>query len=131
MLHTFLTAASVAESDPHGWILTLTSVSVVFGALILLRIIFGLIGKAFTKDERKQDATPEPEAAAAISLALQQYLQEGGDENETAAAVGLALDRYLSETTHDAESYVLTLRSSESTPWSHPARNFRRNRSNS
>ena len=35
-------AQRVARTDPHGWILTLTSVTVVFGALIILWLLFTL-----------------------------------------------------------------------------------------
>ena len=37
------------EKDPHGWVLTLISVSVVFIALTILAFIFGWIGNANKK----------------------------------------------------------------------------------
>lgn len=123
--HSLLTAGNLAESDPHGWILTLTSVSVVFGALLILWILFGLLGKAFTREPGKK--TPSPDEAAAIAMALEAARKEdtGGDP-ETAAAIALALDCYLSESVHDPESYTLTLRPSQPSAWSNPARNFRK-----
>ena len=39
-------SAEMAEKDPHGLIITLVSVSVVFIALIILYFAYTLIGKA-------------------------------------------------------------------------------------
>ena len=115
-------AERIAEQDPYGWILTLTSVSVVFGALIILWLIFGLSGRYFTRkaEAPKGGSAPDAETAAAIALALQME----GDE-DVVAAIALALEQYQSETAHDSESFVLTQRTADS-PWAAPARNFRK-----
>ena len=97
-------AQRMARNDPHGWILTLTSVSVVFFALIILWWMFAGIGKGFKRGQKasvKKD--PDAETAAAIALALD--MEADGD---TYAAIAMALHLYLSDTVHDAESYTLT-----------------------
>lgn len=92
-------SAEMAENDPHGFIITIVSVSVVFAALIILYFAYTIIGKvANWKTDRpvsdlKEDKTchsdPSPEVAAAISLALHEYMN----------------DRQ-----HDRESYVITIK---------------------
>ena len=106
-------AQRMARTDPNGWILTLTSVSVVFAALIILWWIFTGIGRAFTrkgkaapkKETPKKEAPADEAVAAAIALALD--MEQDGD---TYAAIALALHLYLSESVHDTESYVITIR---------------------
>lgn len=113
----------VAHHDPHGWTLTLTSVSVVFGALLILMIIFTISGNTFSgKYRRSKKGTPSPEEAAAIAMALSEYTSGEDDE---AAAIGLALHLFLSEEAHDTESYRITITSS--TPlWGDKTKNFRK-----
>lgn len=106
-------AEQMAEKDPHGWILTLTSISVVFGALILLWLIFSLLGKVFTRGD---DVIPGPTGNLPPS---------GDPDAAVAAAIALALDSYLGDTVHDTESYRLTIRPAEN-PWASPGRNFRK-----
>lgn len=106
-------AAHMAEVDPHGWIITIVSVSVVFIALFILFICYTLIGKFSTGEaagwakKALRKGGPTPDEAAAIALALEEEL---GSDEETAAAIGLALDRYMNEYVHDNESYVITIR---------------------
>ena len=117
------------EKDPHGWVLTLISVSTVFIALTILAFIFGWIGNA-----NKKAATPKPakgakptkngnmtpEVAAVISMALS--LEFGG---EVYAAIAMALDDYLGGGIHDEESFVITIRPSQSSNWNDKTQNFR------
>jgi len=102
-------AESIKETDPHGWTLTVTCVTVVFSALVILFIIYSLLGKIFTggfKIRRKKPAgSIEPEVAAAIAMAL-----EAECSSEAEAAIAMALHMYLSEDAHDQESFVLTIR---------------------
>ncbi|MBR5699688.1 MAG: OadG family protein [Bacteroidales bacterium] len=113
-------AERMAERDPHGWILTLTSISVVFSALIILWIIFGISGRAFQRRAAKAaQPVSEPIKPTAIP--------DEAKESETAAAIALALHLYLSETVHDAESFVITVNSSGAeNHWPSPGRNFRK-----
>lgn len=109
-------SAEMLEKDPHGAIITLVSVSVVFTALIILYFAYTFIGKLasgqISLPERKKkpaakkaSGTPGPEEAAAIALALDQELN-----GEVYAAIGLALDRYMNDTVHDMESYIITIK---------------------
>ncbi|MBO5420218.1 MAG: OadG family protein [Bacteroidales bacterium] len=104
----------MAAKDPHGLIITLVSVSVVFSALIILYFAYTFIGKAIGFDfkkimsglqARKRKAGPTHEEAAAIALALDQEMN-----GEVYAAIGMAMDRYLNDTVHDNESYIITIR---------------------
>ncbi len=115
------------EKDPHGWVLTLISVSVVFIALTILAFIFGWIGNANKKATSQKPAKPSkkngnmtPEVAAAISMALSQEF--GG---EVYAAIAMALDDYLGGGVHDEESFVITIRQSGASNWSDKIQNFR------
>lgn len=103
-------AQEMARTDPHGWILTLVSVSVVFSALAILWFMFSLLFERPAKRKaapRKAavKATPDGEVAAAIAIALH---LEGDDA--VAAAISLGLHLYLSESVHDEESYVITIK---------------------
>ena len=130
------TAASksdqMAERDPHGWILTLVSVSVVFSALAILWFFFWLLFERPAKRKAAASApvapkkktvsgTPDGEVAAAIALALD--MEESGD---VYAAIALALHLELGATAHDAESFVLTIRPTPNSAWNNPADGFRR-----
>ena len=122
-------AQKMSRLDPHGFILAVTSISVVFCALAIL---WGLFNSLFSpkkpkapKDSKasKVKKAPAgsipPEVAAAISLALEQEL--GG---EVYAAIGMALDQYLNECVHDSESFVLTYRMQPSA-WNRKGQTFR------
>lgn len=139
-------SAELAQRDPHGWIMTLTAVAVVFSALIILAIAYNILGyfnggkgaekiaawrkaraerKAAVKDAKEaavKDADANglsPETAAAIAMALNAM---GGNETEVAIATALSL--YLSDSVHDTESYVLTIRP-QHTAWNAKGQNFR------
>ena len=136
----------MAERDPHGWILTLVSVSVVFSALAILWFFFWLLferpAKKRSLDSARDDRpvistkakgrmekssrhstapSVESEVAAAIALALD--MEQGGD---VYAAIALALHLELGATAHDAESFVLTIRPTPHSAWNNPADGFRR-----
>ena len=111
-----LKSAEMAERDPHGAIITIVSVSVVFCSLIILYYAYTFIGKILSgelkltlpKRRRKtadKSGQPEEEVAAAIALALDQELN-----GETYAAIGMALHQYLNDTVHDNESYIITIK---------------------
>ena len=122
-------AQKMSRLDPHGFILAITSISVVFCALAIL---WGLFNSLFSPKKPKAPKASKaskvkkapagslsPEVAAAISLALEQEL--GG---EVYAAIGLALDQYLNECVHDSESFVLTYRMQPSA-WNRKGQTFR------
>jgi Na+-transporting methylmalonyl-CoA/oxaloacetate decarboxylase gamma subunit len=108
-------SAEMADKDPHGLIITLVSVSVVFAALILLYFAYTLIGMStngrisLKRREHKNEAEkPTDEVAAAIAMALDQELN-----GEVYAAIGLALHQHLNDSVHDEESYIITIRRQE------------------
>jgi len=112
--HVLEKSAEMAAKDPHGLIITLVSVSVVFSALIILYFAYTFIGKAIGFDfkkrlsvlqARKRKVGPTHEEAAAIALALDQEMN-----GEVYAAIGMAIHCYLNDTVHDNESYIITIR---------------------
>ena len=123
-------SAEMAVRDPHGVIITLVSVTVVFVALIILYFAYTFIGKVisgqvnwksllivFSKKPAwlvpsakiigpaKESKGPDDEVAAAIALALDQEMN-----GEVYAAIGMALHQYLNDTVHDIESYIITIK---------------------
>ena len=155
-LHAFvLPLALDPAKDPHGWILTLTSVSVVFGALLILWFIFSVMGQLNTRALAKKAASVIPSTSSVIpSEAKESSVVTGiGTQDrkdmtpkgecrsypnscpsstinpEVAAAIVVALDAYLAETTHDGESFVITIRpTGAENHWGAPGRNFRKTR---
>ena len=74
-------SAEMADKDPHGFIITLVSVSVVFAALILLYFAYTLIGmtangRISLKKGKDKAGKPSEEVAAAIAMALEQELNK-------------------------------------------------------
>ena len=120
-------AQKMARQDPHGWILSITSVSVVFGALAILWFLFWLLFERPAKQKaqpkkaavRKADSI-DAETAAAIALALD--MEQGGD---TYAAIAMALHLYLSDAVHDNESFVITIKRPPVSAWNDKSQNFR------
>lgn len=110
-------SAEMMEKDPHGAIITLVSVTVVFTALLILWGAYSFIGKLSSGQiklpERKKKAPvvkpivgkTDDEVAAAIALALDQEMN-----GEVYAAIGTALHLYMNDTVHDLESYVITIK---------------------
>lgn len=112
--NVLLKSAEMAEKDPHGSIITLVSIGVVFMALIILYIAYSMIGKIISghinipsiisKAKAKRPKQTD-EVAVAIAMALDKELN-----GETYAAISLAMHQYLNDTVHDIESYVITIR---------------------
>lgn len=111
-------SAEMLDKDPHGAIITLVSVTVVFFALVILYFAYTFIGRlssgqiSMSMPKRKPKAPvmkagtgPDDEVAAAIALALDQDMN-----GEVYAAIGMAMHQYLNDTVHDMESYIITIR---------------------
>ena len=133
-------AEAMKEKDPHGGILSLVAVTVVFSALAILWFLFWLF---FDRPAKKAAAaknqppkpkkgkkaaladvpagTPTDEIAAVIALAMD--MEQGGD---VYAAIALAMDRYFSDAVHDNESFVLTIRPKEGFAWNDKKQIFRK-----
>jgi len=125
-------AQHMKERDPHGWILTVVSISVVFSALAILWFMFWLLFDRRAQKAKKQAAipakasgrvekSPEAEVAAAIALALD--MESSGDDY---AAIAAAVHLYLTETVHDAEPGIITIVRRPSAWESNKALNFRK-----
>ena len=135
-------AEAMKEKDPHGGILSLVAVSVVFSALAILWFLFWLFfdrpakkaaaakdQPAKPKKEKKgkkaavmaADGTPSDEIAAVIALAMD--MEQGGDDY---AAIAAAMHLYFSDAVHDAESFVLTMRPKEGAAWNDKKQIFRK-----
>lgn len=116
---------AIARTDPHGTILTITSVSVVFGALLVLLIIFTIMGNVFSgkykRKPRAKKATIDTETAAAIAMAL----DLDGKDSDVPAAIAMALHLYLEDTVHDTESFVITI-TPRSSSWNNKSDMFRK-----
>jgi len=116
----------MAQIDPHGWTLTLISVSVVFAALIVLYFVYSFSGSLFSgkfkrapKPKKAAKGTPDAEVAAAIALALD--MENGGD---LYAAIATAVHLYLNDAVHDVEPGIITIVRKES-GWNNKALTFR------
>lgn len=118
-------AEVMQERDPHGGILSVVSVSVVFSALALLWFLFWLLFDRRAKKQAQPKAakapkgTPDGEVAAAIALALD--MEQDGD---VYAAIATAVHLYLSDAVHDVEPGIVTIRRTGS-PWNNKSLNFR------
>ena len=124
------------ERDPHGWILSVVSVSVVFSALAILWFLFWLLfdrpakkqmaGQADHDGKEKRHARPDrasqPDAEIAAAIALALDMETDGD---TYAAIATAVHLYLNDAIHDVEPGIVTIRRSESA-WNNKSLNFRK-----
>ena len=117
----------MASIDPHGWTLTLISVSVVFAALIVLYFVYSFSGSLFSgkfkrtpKPKKAVKGTPDAEVAAAIALALD--MENGGD---VYAAIATAVHLYFNDSVHDVEPGIITIVRKESV-WNNKLLNFRK-----
>ena len=101
------------EKDPHGYWIALLAMSVVFGALALLYILFKLFGKFASRnltEEKEQAAAPVAASSTAMSA------PSGDLDGEKMAAICFALYQHLNA--HDNESGVLTLAPRDGSAWS-------------
>ncbi|MBO4476090.1 MAG: OadG family protein [Bacteroidales bacterium] len=116
-------SARMQEIDPHGWTLSIVAVAVVFGALVILFLLYSLSGAIFTgRFKRGGKRTPDEPTAAAIALALHEYTSSGDE----AAAIAAALHLYLSESVHDIEPGIITIRRDIPSSWGDKSLNLRK-----
>ena len=95
-----------AEHDKSGIGMTVSAVSVVFSALLLLYLSFRFIGKYFSGRDEKKAAAPEPIAAVKAEEKKETKAEVASDE--VYAAIAMALYE-MQGGMHDVESGVLTL----------------------
>ena len=122
-------AQRMAETDPHGFTLSIVSVSVVFSALAILWFLFWLLferpakRKAAPQKPRKKPAAAQPdeEVAAAIAAALD--MENSGDDY---AAIAAALHLHFSTSVHDIEPGFITILREGKSAWNNKQLNFRK-----
>lgn len=90
-------SAEMAAEDPHGIIITVISVFVVFASLAILYCAYRLIGRICN-------------SGVVMDMISETPAESVGKQEETEAAIGLALHLYLSENAHDNESYIITIK---------------------
>ena len=133
-------AEAMKEKDPHGWILSLVAVSVVFSALAILWFLFWLFfdrpaKRAAAAKDKPAKAKKGKKAALAASkpgevsdeiaavIALAMDMEQGGDDY---AAIAMAMHLYFNDAVHDVESFVLTMRPKEGSAWNDKKQIFRK-----
>ncbi|MBO4282367.1 MAG: OadG family protein [Bacteroidales bacterium] len=111
------------QKDPHGWIITLTSMSVVFLLLVIIASVFKGTGSYFKKKARKADASakgaaPVKKPAAPVS---------GDMDDEVTAVIAAALHLYQNDC-HEVEDNGFNLQRTfnQPSPWANKVLNFRR-----
>ena len=120
------------QTDPHGWTLTIISVTVVFTALTVLYGVYSLSGSIFSgkfkrepkPKKRSRSVIPSEvegsQIAAAIAVALD--MENSGD---VYAAIATAVHLYLNDAVHDVEPGIVTIVRKDS-GWNNKALTFRR-----
>ncbi|MBO7256553.1 MAG: OadG family protein [Bacteroidales bacterium] len=102
------------KTDPHGIVITIVAMSVVFFALIILYVLFKFIGNVAIRTlQKRSDETTEKAGTTKTDVAEASA--------ETYAAIGVALHLFKEENeAHDEESFLLTLQHTDRTysPWS-------------
>ncbi|NMB36603.1 MAG: lamin tail domain-containing protein [Bacteroidales bacterium] len=108
-----LKSRKLMEIDPHGAMMALMAMTIIFSALAVLYIIFKYIGKYNVRQGRKRAATKLSKDMSEVGY--------GTLPGEAYAAIAMALYLYRQESeTHDEESYVMTMQHTDRSysPWS-------------
>ena len=110
------------QKDPHGWLITITSMLVVFLLLIIIALVFKGTGSYFKKQALKQQAADAPKQAAVSDA------PSGTPEDEVAAAIAAALHLYADDC-HEVEDngFYLHRTFNQPSPWANKSLNFKRN----
>ena len=105
------------QADPFGVVMAVTSMTVVFIALIALYLLFRTIGKLNTRAVRKKQAKEEQ----AKNQAIHPVMPDDSEliHGEELAAIAMALYQYQNDL-HDIESNVITINkvARAYSPWS-------------
>ncbi len=114
-------AKTFAEHDPHGFIMAMLGMGIVFTILILIYIIFSNTPKLFTPAFRQKlkDLFRKKQKEIPIELKEETVAEEADLTGEVNAAIAAAIHLYRSEL-HDFEDTVLTMKKVSRTysPWS-------------
>ncbi|MBR1882384.1 MAG: OadG family protein [Muribaculaceae bacterium] len=98
------------EKDPHGYIISVIAMLIVFSALLMLSILFWLFGKA-NKAANKEVAVQQQ-----VEKAVEPVQAVAGNNDEAIAAICMALYQHFNA--HDEESGILTFNRDANTAWS-------------
>lgn len=104
------------QNDPHGVVMAVTAMSVVFSALIILYIVFKLIGKHSIRTSAKKEIVSMGGDSSAAATAKTE-----GTSAEVFAAIATAIHLYkVDNEAHDFENTILTIHKESKTysPWS-------------
>lgn len=88
------------QRDPHGVIIALIAMSIVFSALLILYLCFKIFGKFFTRKQENAIDTETTESPATAAPAA-------NADDAVIAAIGMALFQHLNA--HDTESGIITI----------------------
>jgi len=119
------------RDDPHGFVITVLSMSVVFSCLALLYIVFRLLGLFMSHKQALKKAQKIQPIKAAVKtgeklaetghktkVILKDGLHSGGIDKEIyIAVISMALKQYQDDV-HDVESGIITIRPHH-TSWNH------------
>lgn len=111
------------EKDPHGFIITVTSVSVVFILLFVIALVFTCTGNYFKRKESKETNNTKPIPAATEKSELQADNTDG----DIPAVIAAALYLYQQDC-HEVEEtgFYLNREPNQSSPWANKSLNFKR-----
>lgn len=103
--------------DPHGAVMAVTAMAVVFSALLVLFLVFALIGRLNVRAVRKKQAREEQTKNQAIHPVMPADSEV--IHGEELAAIAMALYQYQNDL-HDIESNVITINkvARAYSPWS-------------
>lgn len=112
-------AEEMKARDPYGVTMTLTAVTVVFAALILLYLIFRTVGLSMQKRDKKAAAASETASTGSVAAPAKVVAKEGDMSGEIAAAIAFAIKNYNDEI-EAAEQMDLTMKkvARAYSPWS-------------
>lgn len=115
------------EKDPHGIAMTIISMGIVFGCLLLLFIFFYLFGWIINKMNRasqyKAILKLREQANKVVVIAKEGLEYKGIEMENYVAAISLALHEYLGNM-HDIESGIITIQH-HTTEWESKDHNMR------
>ncbi len=114
-------AKTFAQHDPHGFIMAMMGMGIVFSILILTYLIFSNTPKLFapTFKQKVKDLFKKKAAVASSEPLPEEVIAESDLTGEINAAIAAAIHLYRSEL-HDFEDTVLTMKKVSRTysPWS-------------
>ena len=104
------------RDDPHGIVVTVLSMGIVFACLALLYIVFRLLGIFITRKREREKAsgvdstrTRRNPNAVAASASVQPKSVGKGMTDVYMAVISLAVQQYIEDSVHDEESGIITI----------------------